>query len=54
MAQSNVPAPVISTIMGHESPKSLGTYLSADFKHLKICALGLEQYPLSEEVFLSV
>ncbi len=54
MAQNNVPAPVISAAMGHESPKSLSTYLSADFKHLKICALGLGAYTISEEVFSDV
>lgn len=54
MAQNNIPAPVISAAMGHESPKSLSAYLSADFKHLKICALGLNAFSLSEEVFSDV
>ena len=51
MAQNNVPAPVISAAMGQNSPRSLAPYLSADFVHLKICALGLNKFPLPKEVF---
>ena len=51
MAEKNVPTPVISAIVGHSSPKSLDAYLYTDMKHLRECALGLEKYPISEEVF---
>ncbi len=51
MAESNVPAPVISATLGHTSPKSLDSYLSADIAHLRECALGVEEYDIPEEVF---
>lgn len=51
MAEKNVPAPVISAVVGHSNPKSLDAYMYADMKHLRECALGLEKYPISEEVF---
>lgn len=51
MAEKNIPTPVISAIVGHTSPKSLGPYLYADMKHIRECALGLEKYPIAEEVF---
>lgn len=44
--------PVISQILGHISPDSLEAYLSADFVHLKECALSVERFPMSEGVFL--
>lgn len=48
---SGVPQPVISRVLGHTSPDSLETYLSADFKHLKECALSIEWFPIQEGVF---
>jgi len=54
MAGKNIPSPVISAIVGHTSPKSLDTYLYADMKHIRECALGLEKYPMAEEVFSCV
>lgn len=42
---------VISRMLGHASPRSTETYFSADFVHLKTCALDLSRYPLSEGVF---
>lgn len=51
MAEKNVPAPVISAIVGHTDPRSLDSYLYADMKHIRECALGLEKYPIAEEVF---
>lgn len=51
MAESNIPAPVISATLGHTSPKSLDSYLSADIAHLRECALGIEEYDIPEEVF---
>lgn len=51
MAENNIPAPVISATLGHTSPKALDSYLSADIPHLRECAIGIENYPISEEVF---
>lgn len=51
MAENNVPTPVISATLGHTSPKSLDSYLSADITHLRECALDLGKYAISEEVF---
>lgn len=48
---SGVPQPVISRTLGHTSPNSLEAYLSADFKHLKECALSIERLPMQEGVF---
>ena len=47
---NDVSQPVISRILGHTSPTSLNAYLSADFLHLKECALSIECYPLGKEV----
>ena len=47
---NGVPQPVISTILGHTSPTSLNSYLSADFPRLKECALSIERLPLRKEV----
>jgi len=49
---NGIPQPVISRALGHTSPDSLDTYLSADFIHLKECALGIEVFPIHGEVFL--
>ena len=51
MAENNVPAPVISSTLGHTSPKSLDAYLSADITHLRECAIDLGSYAMKEEVF---
>ena len=48
---NGVARPVISQILGHESPDSLAAYLSADLIHLKECALSVERFPISEGVF---
>jgi len=45
-----VPQPVISRALGHTSPDSLEAYLSADFKHLKECALSIERFSMPEGV----
>lgn len=49
----DVPQPVISRIIGHAAPSSLETYLSSDFIHLKECALSIEKFPISQEVFVN-
>lgn len=51
MAENNVPAPVISAVLGHTSPKALDAYLSADITHLRECAIDLGDYSMAEEVF---
>lgn len=51
LAQQGVAQPVISDMLGHEDPHSLDHYLSADITHLRQCALSIEEYPVSEEVF---
>jgi hypothetical protein len=43
--------PIISEILGHEAPESLGHYLSSDINHLRTCALSIEEFPVAEEVF---
>jgi len=48
---NGVARPVISKILGHDTPDSLDTYLSADFKHLKECSISIERFPMNEGVF---
>jgi integrase len=48
---NGVPRPVISSLTGQTSPQSLDTYLSADFPHLKECAISIEAFPVPKEVF---
>jgi len=47
---NGVARPVISEILGHDLPDSLDTYLSADFVHLKECALSIECFPIDQGV----
>lgn len=51
MASSNVPRPVISSVLGHGDPDSVDAYISADIDHLRECALSVEKFPVKEEVF---
>ena len=46
-----VEQPIISSTLGHQFPSSLAPYLSADFTHLKECALSIERFPVRKEVF---
>lgn len=41
---NDISQPVISSILGHSSPRSLDDYLNSDFHHLKDCALSVENY----------
>lgn len=43
--------PVISAIAGQISPASLDPYLHADFSHIRECALSVERFSVSKEVF---
>jgi integrase len=49
MLERSIPAPVISAILGHSSPRSLDTYVNTDFVHLKECALNVEMFPIHME-----
>ena len=51
MLENGVPVAVISRNLGHTSPESTETYISADMVHMKDCSLSIEDYPLDEEVF---
>jgi integrase len=51
LLEKEVERPVISQTLGHQSPESLDVYLSADFIHLKKCALSINCFPVREEVF---
>jgi integrase len=51
---NGVAEPIISRILGHTSLDSLAPYLSADFRHLKKCALGIDNFPISEGVLGNV
>lgn len=51
LLRAGVQQPVISSTLGHASPKSLNPYLNAEFKSLKECALSIENYPVRKEVF---
>ncbi|MCG6536245.1 MAG: tyrosine-type recombinase/integrase [Syntrophales bacterium LBB04] len=48
---NGVPQPVISRTLGHTSPNSLDSYLSADFSHLKECSINIKRFPVPKEVF---
>jgi integrase len=51
LLSNGVPQAVISDTLGHAAPKSVEAYLSADFVHLKECALSIAGFPVSEGVF---
>lgn len=51
LMENGIPQPVIARTLGHTSPSSLEPYLSADFVHLKECALSIEKFPIAKEVF---
>jgi integrase len=48
---NGVPQAVIADALGHTSQTSLEPYLSADITHLRECALSIERFPVSREVF---
>jgi Site-specific recombinase XerD len=51
LLSNGVPQAVISNTLGHTATESVEAYLSADFVHLKECALSTASFPLSEGVF---
>lgn len=51
LLSNGVEQPIISSTLGHQSPRSLAPYLSADFTHLKECALNIDRFPIRKEVF---
>lgn len=50
LLKNEIPQPIISQVLGHESSKSLKFYLSTDFYHLKQCSLNIECFENIEEV----
>ena len=48
---AGVPQPVISHMVGHQSPASLQPYLYSNINQLKSCALSIEKYPVPDEVY---
>ena len=50
LLKNEIPQPIISQVLGHISPTSLEFYLSADFYHLKQCALNIELFENIKEV----
>lgn len=51
MLGNGIPAPVISSTLGHSSPHSLDHYLDAEIGRLRQCALSIAPYPVGKEVF---
>ncbi len=51
LLSGGVPAPIISSTLGHADPCSLNPYLHADIAHLRECALSIERFPVDEGVF---
>jgi len=47
---NDVNTSVISHALGHSSPRSVETYLSADFIHIKSCSLSISQFPMKKGV----
>lgn len=51
LLDNGIPQAVITDSLGHASPDSLETYLSADINHLRECALSISRFPVAGEVF---
>ena len=54
LLENGVPQPVISSTLGHTAPCSLTSYLYADIKHLKACAMDVERFSVAKGVFVNV
>ncbi|MDR3271481.1 MAG: tyrosine-type recombinase/integrase [Peptococcaceae bacterium] len=48
---NGIKQPIISAIVGHVNPRSIETYSYANHTNLKDCALSIERFPVSLEVF---
>lgn len=53
LLRNEVSQAVISRTLGHSSPNSTEAYLSADFPHLKECALDIARFPFPEGVLVN-
>lgn len=51
LLRKGVETPVLSSILGHESPDSLTPYLATEITSLKRCALNIDDFPIRKEVF---
>ena len=51
MVSSGTAPAVASAVLGHDSPESLGRYLSADVEGLRRCALDVSRFPVGEGAF---
>ena len=51
LLENNVPKVIVTSVLGHTSPRSSETYLHSDFIHLKECAISIEDYPVDKKVF---
>ena len=51
LLSNGIPQAVISDTLGHAAPESVEAYLSADFVHLRECALSTARFPVLEGVF---
>ena len=51
LIKSNTSAPLVTEILGHNSPESLDSYLESDIEALKRCSLSIERFMVGKEVF---
>lgn len=51
LLKKGIETPVLSSILGHESPDSLIPYIASDITSLKRCALSIDDFPVRKEVF---
>lgn len=51
LLEKDVDMSIISSTLGHESPKSVEQYLGVTHKKLKDCALSIEKYPLTNSIY---
>lgn len=51
LLEQDVDMSIISSALGHESPKSVEQYLGVTHKKLKECALSIDKYPLNNSIY---
>jgi integrase len=49
LLSEETPLPIIASILGHQDKESTKVYLSADLKHLRLCALTLKGIEVNQE-----